>query len=133
MIAEFKNNQEAQILWSHLNTTFTITAVVPLFYEGTIAGSEFLTYAATKLYLCLECTLGAGGGGGTTGERVDFYNAANAVFFLSRLLLPCFHTGTLVMWGIVSDVTIKNFYFSRLLSSGQYLYLLFKGYRLTRT
>ena len=50
--------QEILLNWFYQTFDYTVTGinrrianVEPLFFEGAIAGTEFLTYAATKLYI----------------------------------------------------------------------------------
>jgi hypothetical protein len=104
--------------------------MVPLFYEGVIAGSEFLTYAATKLYLCLEFSASYTSTAGVAPAYINFYNELNAAF-------NAIHKNS-VLWN-ATGATInycpvqadkENFYFARFLN-GVYIYMKFNGYRLT--
>lgn len=107
-----------------------ILNIEPLSYQGTIAGSEFLTYAITKLYLCLELqftteTIGL------SDLTLTLYNENNVIFsilsnqFASRRLGGSPQTRMCGRY-----LYTKNFYFSRFVQAN-ILYINFQGYRIT--
>jgi hypothetical protein len=105
----------------------TIVNVEPLYFQGASAGTEFLTYAATKLYLCMEIqstiyTLLA------SSNIITLYNEANAVFYISTNLMPYWDTTAAIVKMANNDTTLKNKYFSRLTAG---TYISFNGYRIT--
>lgn len=110
--------------------TFNPTNVAPLFYQGAIAGSEFETYDAHKIYVCLaaEFSNNNGGGDSATLRKMDFYDAANALNYTLH--------NNIVFWNAVAvhyssnNASLKNFFFSRLVQTG-YSLMLFNGYKLT--
>lgn len=119
--------REQQILWAYLKSAFTITGIAKLFYQGAIAGSEFETYAATKLYLCLEFDPGNTGLYG----MIQFNNEADAAFHYYYNVVV-YWNGTASNFIGTNPVTQTNFYFSRLIRTG-YSTMKFIGYRITKT
>jgi len=131
MLPEIKYNPEVQILWNYLRATFAITAVVPLYYEGVIAGSEFLTYAATKLYMFLQLT-GMSDAVVANIPRFRLYNAANALFQNIGFTSTYWDATAAGNRNIAISFDNKNGYFSRFTAEG-YTNMTFIGYRITRT
>lgn len=108
-----------------------ITNVEPLFYQGAVAGSEFLTYAATKLYLCLSIT--AGSDGITAFEpQLYFYDFANALTSRFRNTSTVFDAVAAINEFQGNVFTLKNIYFSRL-TAVSYITFSLIGYRITLT
>jgi hypothetical protein len=106
-----------------------IINVEPLFYQGTIAGTEFLVYAATKLYLCLSLNCS----NANLALAIPFmntYNEANAVSGTHSFTYAYWNTTTLVASFGSDDFTLNNIYFSRL-TLGTYGQIIFNGYRIT--
>jgi hypothetical protein len=106
----------------------TILNVEPLFYQGGIAGTEFLVYAATKLYINLN-TYFSGGVVGNSTRNINLYDETNTI---SAQLNNSYSNG--VGGGIstsCNDIVIENCYFSRILSFNGYAYIKFDGYRIT--
>jgi len=103
--------------------------VEPLRYTGLIAGSEFLLFVATKLYLCLDFDCSCIAPSIVAHGVVEFFDEANAPFF-SGQNNDAFTTPGNVINYIRNNVYLKNFYFSRLTSQG-YPYMKFIGYRIT--
>jgi hypothetical protein len=107
-----------------------ILNVEPLFFQGTIAGTEFLTYGATKLYLCYSVDLQNATAHGEVEGNVIFYNEANAVSFNAK--------NQNAYWEVVgakdefslNPIALKNLYFSRIAIS-IYDSIIFNGYRIT--
>jgi hypothetical protein len=58
-----------------------IINVEPLFFQGAIAGTEFLTYAATKLYICLSLSFGQVAINAAP-SNATYYDAANVIFYI---------------------------------------------------
>jgi hypothetical protein len=108
-----------------------IVNVEPLFYEGAIAGTEFLVYAATKLYLTLDfCIVYSAGQAATTvGLNCIFYNEANAICLYIFNNCPVWDTTAAVLKYTNNPNNIKNLYFSRFSSTMNYIK--FNGYRIT--
>ena len=109
----------------------TILNVEPLFYEGLIAGTEFLVYAATKLYSCfdLEFTgqfsvayLGSGEISLFDESNTEFFRAINFQFVYSM---------TNVEVVSLNNVNVHNHYFSRIDPGIVATYIKFNGYRIT--
>jgi hypothetical protein len=105
-----------------------ILNVDPLYYHGGTAGSEFLTYAATKLYLCLFLNF-AGSIGGLLAY-VQTHNEANTPSHVYTSTAMSYNTTTPIMVYIASSLNIQNVYFSRFINVN-YTYMTFIGYRIT--
>jgi hypothetical protein len=106
-----------------------IINVEPLFYQGLIAGTEFLTYAATKLYIMYK------GGFFATSIAANifytsFYDETNA-FNLALVNDNAWWNVTSVAPNFSPMIAnIKNIYFSRInIQSIDRMY--FNGYRIT--
>lgn len=128
---DWKNATPEQInLWKLVNGLIAWTAITPLYYQGVIAGSEFLTYDAAKLYIALELETSTNDAiSAITVPDLALYNEANAInFYLRNLDSVCDTAGpTVFYWG--NNASIKNVYFGRILPTG-YDYMKFNGYRL---
>lgn len=128
---------EQELLLEHFYTQFDnrsaanrqITNVEPLYYQGVIAGTEFLVYAPTKLYICYSLKCGDIGAGNVNPMRIVLYdennnpvlNLNNSVFLLNGGFYnyqPLF-------------ITMNNTYFSRLTAVTLYDTMNFIGYRIT--
>lgn len=129
---------EQKIFCSHFYATFNnrsaanrrIINVEPIHYEGAIAGSEFLTYAATKLYLILQIDFDGGTGASVNVGRVQYYNAADAVFLQDGANVVAWNATTAAMNYIFQSVYRKNIWFSRF-AVLTYGYTTIIGYRIT--
>jgi len=122
-------NAEQRNLWHIAQTLIVYTTITPVFFEGVITGSEFLTYNAGKVYLCLDFNYGWHGPTSVVCDRIDFYNMANVA---NRMILagcPYWDTTAAVPKWTGNMIDIKNFWFSRILTLYDG-YLFFNGYRL---
>lgn len=107
-----------------------IINVEPLFYQGAIAGTEFLTYAATKLYICLQFDADYYTGITLTPAIITLYSEANATFNYISNQAAFFNEGTAALTYQPNSLRRKNFYFSRLTNTG-YAHFSFNGFRIT--
>lgn len=128
---DWKNATPEQInLWNLCNGLIAWTTITPLYYEGAIAGSEFLTYNAGKLYIALDCKITAttiiSGG----SAFVALYNMANALSIVLYNIFPYWNTTAVDAWYEHNQIESKNFWFSRIVDGGIYNRILFNGYRL---
>lgn len=108
--------------------TITIT---PLFYQGVIAGSEFLTYNVNKLYLCLGLQTSCLTGALASNAYIYIYNEANALSFHTQNGGAAWDATAAAFKYYSNDAQIRNLYFSRILGAGQ-VYMKFSGYRINR-
>jgi len=104
-----------------------INNVEQLHYQGAIGGSEFETYAATKLYMVLKIDIMYGVLNAAV-PYIQFNDSANASMF------TVFNAGIVYNAAAVNYIgnlfTLQNFYFSRMLPTG-YSRMIFTGYRVT--
>lgn len=110
-----------------------IVNVEPLYYKGAIAGTEFLTYTATKLYLCINSQWSGDFSTRTAGGCIRYYNEANVIFYIGFNYNLLWNASTPALNVYHSNFELKNQYFSRIDQSASafYLYMIFNGYRIT--
>lgn len=119
--SQFDNNAAGSGLNRH------IANVEPLYYQGTIAATEFLVYAATKLYLCLEAGFGYASNPSIGSMGVNFYNPADIFTFSISNCAMAYNAGN--DFYNANTVIYKNFYFSRFVTL--YEFMTFNGFRIT--
>ena len=109
-----------------------INAVQYLHLQGAFAGSEILTYAATKLYVCFSLVAQHTGAINTTAGSIQYYNEANVLNgyitnnnFLYEPVTPTYQY-------LKQMIEMKNFYFARVVNN-QYSYFKFTGLRIIYT
>ncbi len=130
---------EQKILSQHFYQTFdnksaanrTIVNVEPLYYIGSSAASEFLTYAATKMYLCLSFAyrlISASAQG--TATIMGFYDAANVSCYTITNDAITYNTTTPALNYNPNNMREINFFFSRILPTAA-CNIIFCGYRIT--
>ncbi len=120
---------ESTYLLRYINNTFDVDSNDRLFYQGAIAGSEFVTYNALKLYVAINVEFGTDAALGTAlNNHVALYDDGNVLFFTMR---------NIALVGDVTDnftfpnnVVSGNLYFSRIVVTG-YEFMRFDGYRVT--
>jgi hypothetical protein len=120
---------ESKYLLRYINNTFDVDSNKRLFYQGLIAGSEFVTYNALKLYVAINVEFGTDAALGTAlNNHVALYDDGNVLFFTLR---------NIALVGDVTDnftfpnnVYSQDLYFSRIVVTG-YEFMRFDGYRIT--
>jgi len=119
---------EQKNLWDNTRGLIAWNTITPMFYQGAIAGSEFLVYNAAKLYIALELEviyhIALVGGAGT----LFLYDIANVVNYAARN--SCGFWIGAAENDIDNSVLLKNLFFSRI-TTVNYSYMKFNGYRLT--
>lgn len=106
-----------------------ILNVENLYYDGIIAGSEFETYAATKMYICLEMAIGvlAANISGAATAYVSIFDETNTIEMSLNNLATAFSAASIY---VINTLWHTNDNFARLATVG-YTYLKFTGYRVT--
>lgn len=118
---------EQLLLWQHASTLIAYTTITPLVFMGNIAGSEFLTYNAGKLYICLKALFDDGGSTAVYCD-ISFYTPGDVLSFVAS-------NNSYALTAADADrfqgnnLKIDNFYFSRLVAA-EYARMFFCGYRL---
>ena len=107
-----------------------IVNVEPLFFDNLIAGSEFETYAATKMYIALSLYINDSFGATTTTAQIFFYDFTNTVNMSSFNAAPVWDTTAALMKYIQLLTSYNNIYFARFTVT-LYRYMRFIGYRIT--
>lgn len=124
---------EQRVLWQQIRLLVgQNSAVRQLFFQGAIAGSEFLTYSSNKLYLALDLHVSyiTGHSATVNGGKLDIYNEQNNMFLYESNVIPAWNSTTAAMNYISSPFNVKNIYFSRI-NPTQYTHMRFVGYKLT--
>jgi len=103
-------------------------AVRQLYYQGVIAGSEFLTYNANKLYVCLELDLNNGLNYSNIQPYARFYNNANAISLYGGVKDGVWNATAAAIYSTGNDILKTNLIFSRI-EVGVYSDMKFIGYR----
>lgn len=121
---DWKNATPEQInFWKRCEGLIAWTTITPLYYEGLVAGSEFLTYNAGKLYIALEMKAA---NRTVAASYMWLFNMANVEVFTLVDLKMTDTAGPVVQYATVSVCCV---YFSRIVV--QTLdQIIFNGYRL---
>ena len=108
-----------------------IVNVEPLYYEGLIAGSEFLTYAATKMYIDLFLGAYITNGSATINSGLLLYDEANANTIQIDNKSLTYNTTSTALNYFNNSFETSNHIFSRISPSAAIVGLTFIGYRIT--
>lgn len=120
---------EQKLFWRQASQAIAYNTITPLFFQGYLAGSEFLVYAATKLYIALELEFDSVGGQTVNIGIVNLYNQADALFYTSSNNDIAWDTTAAGIVYNCNPLKFKNMYFSRI-AYGVYTTFKFNGYRL---
>lgn len=127
------SSPEQKILWQHVRLlTGENAAVRQLFYYGPLAGSEFATYDANKLYLA--CVLGASRLALTWATAIaalQIFDENNIARFMLSNNSSLWNSTTAAPNNVANSIEANNIYFGRL-DVFVYTHIRFIGYRLTR-
>lgn len=106
-----------------------IINVEPLYYQGVIAGTEFLVYAANKLYIAYSLSIGITNLLPLLSYAI-LYDELNADTYYIGNMAAYFNQVTMQTDIIGNYLELKNNYFSRIgiLSVSQFRFI---GYRIT--
>ena len=109
----------------------TILNVEPLFYQGVIAGTEFLVYSTTKLYLSLNTEFAGQLYNVYSGSgEMQLYNENNVASFRSDNYLMQYVNAGLEL-ATYNNSVLLNSYYSRIDPGVLVTYIKFNGYRIT--
>lgn len=130
---------EQEILLTHFYNQFDngsaanrrIVNVEPLYYSGAIAGTEFLVYAATKLYICYSLIFGDIGAGNANSSRINLYNEVDVISMQLNNSNFLLNAGTGFYNYQPVYIKANNVYFSRFVAVTLYDHVIFNGYRIT--
>jgi len=127
---QFKKSDLAfQEMFNYANTLIAWNTITPIFYMGVIAGSEFLTYDADKLYVCLEFKAGYSVSYQANPANIQFYDENNANAFYLNMNTPYWDATAALVKFANQAVFMNNFYFGRILQAVNN-YMCFNGYKL---
>lgn len=106
-------------------------AVRQLYYCGAIVGSEFLTYSANKLYLCLNVEYSYSVGTSVAnGGLITYYDELNAIEFYGHKNNPIWDATAAGQKHTSINFETHNIYFGRI-GASIFSHIKFIGYRLT--
>ena len=106
-----------------------VQTITPLVYQGVIAGSEFLTYSAKKLYVLLNLDVN----GNTVNDAESYmsmYDESNTLFGLFKNEAEVWDVTNTKLRFITNPFKLHDIYFSRLAVSNL-VNLIFVGYKIT--
>lgn len=115
------------MVWLYLQSILNIQVIEPLCYQGVCLASEFLTYAATKMYLAFDIDFSTNTGATGVNSAVAFYNYLNALEFYFITNNPTFQAALAYN---SPNANYKFLTFSRM-GNATFLNMKFNGYRLT--
>jgi len=120
---------EQKVLWQHARMiTGENAAIQQLFYCGTLAASEFLTYSANKLYLAIELEFNSGALSANS-NTVSQYNAANVIQMITSNNCVFWETTGMTNRFYYNPIELKNQLFSRLTHTNT-TYIKFNGFKI---
>jgi hypothetical protein len=112
-----------------------ILNVEPIFYQGPILGSEFLTYSLNKLYMCLNNEIDTHEVDDTTEPAIDLMDENNVLSF-TMMNLAIAINALAVITNHANNIVIQNCYFSHIAQhsiTAPIINMKFIGYRITLT
>lgn len=121
---------DQSLLWNQVDSFANITNVQPLFFSGAIAGSEFLTYAVIKLYVCYSVFISLIDAENTLIPNIIFFDQANNPFINVQKSSLMYESVAADTYFSGQPIKMENFYFSRFDIIG-YQSIIFRGFRLT--
>lgn len=125
------NSVEQSNLWSYVRRLYpNISRIQPVYFQGLIAGSEFLTYNANKIYICLDEAYLSNQSVLSGNYTVTHYDQLNNSLGAESFQIPIWNTTLADYRYVYVTLKNKNIYFSRI-SATNYTYMKFNGFRLT--
>lgn len=122
---------EEKLIWNQIfllgGDRLTISQ---LYYCGAVAGTDFLTYRARRLFLAYTLNYSATITGAANVKTVTFYNELDIINFVCHNLNIIWNATAAAPNYHINDGFINNIYFSRLAIVGP-VYIKFIGYRIT--
>ena len=130
---DWKNASPQQLAaWNYFKTLWGATpTILPIWYQGAIAASEYLTYSAKKIYFALELAISSSDG----SLAIDYGSlaiggiggATKNCFFNN---IPLYDPNTTTIKYLNNPVLIHNIFFTKITTSA-YTYMIFNGYKVT--
>jgi hypothetical protein len=116
-----------KLLWKKIIAIFGVpNTITPLHFQGAIAGSEFLTYDANKVYLAFDLGFVDISGDDTTISTITVHGLADAIvyYFYNTQLV---YNGATIRY-IANNIFVSDVYFYRIETS-RFSRMMFNGYR----
>ena len=128
---DWRNAKPEQLnFWNCVKGKIAWNTITPLYYQGAIPGSEFLTYNAGKLYVALEAEFSASCMSPTALiPLITFRDEANVTdFYICSSDLEYVPSDDTAEY-YLKFFSLRNFYFSRI-EVNVFATMRFNGYRL---
>lgn len=123
---------EQRLMWNYIFLRWgERIPISQLFYVGSSAGTEFLTYSASKLYVCYSLRFAGSNVAQSSVQNIGFYNELNALHFVNANNYAFWDAtaANFVMGKNESEST--NLYFSRIVINSVASQIRFIGYRIS--
>jgi len=126
----WKNTDIApNLVYRYLQSLGPIVSIIPLYFSGPIAGSEFETYQADKMYLCINSEFSGTINLDVGGYEIEFYNPVNVLTYMTNNNSCQFDAAGAPVTFLNGVAKVDNIAFSRLVTY-LYTYIKFIGYRI---
>ena len=134
---DFNFRPESQILINNvlskqINGMVQPSKIELINFIGSIAGSEFLTYAVNKLYIALDMQFSISSGNDNiqaNGDGINLFNENNVGSYFLNSQNVEFNVSQLYY---INELKANDYYFSRILQqSNVYNFIKFNGIKLT--
>jgi len=120
-----------RVLWEELLLLFGERfSLCQHYFYGAIAGSEFLTYRARRVWLALQFGFGWTGNPTAANFGLSFYNEANVLSMVYNNSVTTFDSVAAQNEQVGNSFIVPNIYFGRIIAA-TYTYCHFVGYRIT--
>jgi hypothetical protein len=116
--------------WQFASGLIAYNTLLPFYYNGVIAGSEFLTYAATKIYFGLSVVFSNSSAAAGAGAGLEtFYDKNDVIMSYYVNSYPVWDTTAAALKYVRASYSLKNIAFSRLAATAS-THIIFNGYKL---
>lgn len=108
----------------------TLGSAIPFFYQGVIAGSEFLTYSANKCYVVRSFRAGVATYVSSYLCYFNLFDKLDNLFLVLNNANAIYNASipSVQVWGV--SLLFENFWFSRIQSGGGNSHFALSGYKL---
>lgn len=123
---------EQRLLWNYVFLRWgERVPVSQLVFVGPMAGTEFLTYSANKIYIAYQIEVTSSQNASATSSIVTLYDAGNTAFFYLRNASLYWDATAAAFRSWPVNANSSAIWFSRMATAGGYDYMKFVGYRIS--
>lgn len=119
---------EQKVLWDEVSALIAFNTITPINFMGLIAGSEFIVYAATKLYIGLQIITN-GTIPSTVYPSLTLYNELDQARMVLQNNCTYWNASTAAVNYSANSCVTNNVWFSRIVNTN-ILQFAFIGYRI---